>query len=40
MQWKFPGQTPFLQDKLKLFNNSECKKYIPYSENFQGNSVF
>jgi len=28
------------QDKRKLLKNSECKKYIPYSENFQGKSVF
>jgi len=28
------------QGKRKLFKNSEWKKYIPYSEKFQGNSVF
>jgi len=28
------------QGKRKLFKTPECKKYIPYRENFQGNSVF
>jgi len=28
------------QGKRKLLKNSECKKYIPYSEKFLGNSVF
>jgi len=28
------------QGKRKLLKNSECKKYIQYSEKFQGNSVF
>jgi len=32
--------TLFFQGKYKLFKNSECKKYIPHSEKFTGNSVF
>ena len=28
------------QDKCKLLKTPECKKYIQYSEQFQGNSVF
>jgi len=28
------------QGKRKLLRNSECKKYIPYSKKFLGNSVF
>jgi len=28
------------QNKRKLIKKSECKKYIPYNENFQGNSLF
>jgi len=28
------------QDKRKLLKNPECKKYIPYNEHFQGNSLF
>jgi len=28
------------QGKRKLLKNPECKKYIPYSENSQGNFVF
>jgi len=32
--------TLFFQDKRKLLKKYECKKYIPYSGKFQGNSVF
>ena len=39
MQWKISGQL-FFQGKRKLLKNSECKKYIPCSEKFLGNSVF
>jgi len=39
IQWKISGQL-FFQDKRKLLKNSECKKYIPYSDIFQGYSVF
>jgi len=28
------------QGKHKLLKNSECKKCIPYNENFQGNTLF
>jgi len=28
------------QGKRKLLKNPECKKYIQYSESFQGNSIF
>ena len=28
------------QGKHKFLNNPECKKYIQYSEKFQGTSVF
>jgi len=30
----------FRASPCKLLKNSECKKYIQYSEKFQGNSVF
>jgi len=36
---KFQRDSVF-QGKRKLLKNSERKKYIPYSENFQGNSFF
>ena len=32
--------TLFFQGKRKLLKKSECKKYIPYSGKFQGNSAF
>jgi len=37
---KYSRATWFFQGKRKLFKNSEYKTYIPFSENFQGNSVF
>ena len=36
---KFRAPSVF-QGKRKLLKNSECEKYIQYSEKFQGNSVF
>jgi len=30
----------FRASACKLLKNSECKKYIPYSEKFLGNSIF
>ena len=32
--------TSIFQGKRKLLKTPECKKYIQYSEKFQGNSVF
>ena len=40
LQWKFSGQLCFFQGKRKLLKNLESKKYIQYSENFEGNSGF
>jgi len=37
---KFQATLFFRGSACKLLKNSECKKYIPYSETFQGNSVF
>jgi len=34
------GNPLFFTASNKLLKNSKCKKYIPYSEKFQGNSVF
>ena len=38
VQW-IQGPSGF-QGKRKLLKNPKCKKYIQYSEKFQGNSVF
>jgi len=35
----FSGHTVF-QGKRKLLKNTECKKYVPHSENFQGRLCF
>ena len=40
IQWKFSGQLFFFQGKRKLLKNPECKNYVQWSENFQGNFVF
>jgi len=37
---KFFRAHSLFQDKCKLLKTPECKKYIQYSEQFQGNSVF
>jgi len=39
IQWNIQGNSAF-QGKRKLLKKSECKKYIQYSENFQGKSFF
>jgi len=39
IQLKIPGQLCF-QGKRKLLKNPECKKYIQYSEKFQGTFCF
>jgi len=35
MQWKFSGETLF-SGQAQVVKNSEYKRYIHYSENFQG----
>ena len=35
---KFQGK--MVSGQAQVDKNPECKKYIQYSENFQGNSVF
>ena len=39
MQRKFSGKTLF-SGQAQIVKNPECKKYIHYSENCQGNSIF
>ena len=39
MQWKILGQTLFSR-QAQVVKNPECKKYIQYSENFQGKLRF
>jgi len=35
MQWKFSEETLF-SGQAQVVKNSECEKYIHYSDNFQG----
>ena len=39
MQWKNSGQTLF-SGQAQVVKNPKRKKYIKYSQNFQGKSVF